>query len=201
MTGEWDTFRGQERFSRKRHKSRNPRETNQNIILWHCVERNGEPKLAVNRKKKHQFQVMENVLSEKHNWILYYTTDQKQLVNETADVLQTVWGNKHTSRSDFSLNVGTFKSSGMINGWSWKWCWVLCYLRNVQRYIEVTRRWIRSQQPSGGKVAQRPSSFFENVSGNFSRDLSDLVVFCEFSDFKRIRSQTFCWKPPDDPKS
>lgn len=67
---------------------------------------------------KHQLQVMENILSEKRNLILYYATDQEQLVNETADVLQTVWGNKRTSRSDFSLDVGKFKSSGMIHGWS-----------------------------------------------------------------------------------
>lgn len=63
---------------------------------------------------RHPLQVMGNVLSEKHNWILYCTTDQKQLVNETADVLQTVWRNKHTSRSYFSLNIPKFKSSGML---------------------------------------------------------------------------------------
>lgn len=58
---------------------------------------------------KHQLQVMENVLSEKHNWILYYTTDQKQLVNETADVPQTVWGIKRTSRSYFSFKCTKIK--------------------------------------------------------------------------------------------
>lgn len=157
---------------------------------------------------KHQFQVMENVLSEKRNWILYYTTDQKQLVNETADVLQTVWGNKCTSRSDFSLNVQKFKSSRMIHGWSWKWCWVLRYLKNVQRYIEVTRRWITFNEKTVTVCAgssRLEEKWHKDHRPSLRVWLEIIDGFSEFNDFKRTRSQASSqrrrWKPPNDPRS